>query len=181
MIYFFCTEKNPSTSRKTFKTPQNSVVWLSLRQVRQCEVDRSVLTFLFKIFFLTDTGVTPVHAVSSAVSVLTHLNSNSTMGGSSGSPKSGHLTATTPLAEPIALPSASVLPVPAAPVEPPLFVHFAAGTFGGIFGLTLCYPLDTAKGRNQSCRNNKGRTIDTELVTTHQKSSLTQFSIRCVS
>jgi len=39
---------------------------------------------------------------------------------------------------------------PAAAKEPPFLVHFAAGTFGGIFGLTLCYPLDTVKVRIQT-------------------------------
>jgi hypothetical protein len=34
--------------------------------------------------------------------------------------------------------------------EPPFWVHFSAGTIGGIFGLTICYPLDTVKVRVQT-------------------------------
>jgi len=48
----------------------------------------------------------------------------------------------------------SSLPLPPPPPEPirepPFLVHFAAGTMGGVFGLTLCYPLDTLKVRIQT-------------------------------
>lgn len=50
--------------------------------------------------------------------------------------------------------TAVAAPAVAAPrYEPPFLVHFAAGTFGGIFGLTLCYPLDTVKVRIQTRPN----------------------------
>lgn len=51
----------------------------------------------------------------------------------------------------LSAPAAAAAAVPAPPkpakYEPPFLVHFAAGTLGGIFGLSLCYPLDTVKVR----------------------------------
>lgn len=59
-------------------------------------------------------------------------------------------------AEAVAAAAAKAAAAAAAHAEPPFLVHFAAGTFGGIFGLTLCYPLDTVKVRHEHER--EGRT-----------------------
>lgn len=46
--------------------------------------------------------------------------------------------------------AASVVAVKQQRGPPPIWMHLMAGTFGGVFGLTIAYPLDTVKVRLQT-------------------------------